>query len=273
MVFGNSADEYRLCTFVCALTNHGLANVEEILKRLFAYLGQIKKRLSETWLHEEIKVKYGNAFHLAFLQELHQLLNNTTIDESLVYPSPNPYIPKKLRLSPKTGFTYQPVPKLLSDDGLQNRLWHVRDVIFRRPHISARFLFRCPINPDSLRFYEIASILNSMVTEQMDEKLYQMKAAGYDYAIDIKHRTLTLTFQGYSSRMHLIIDSFFKEFFSLKYEEKILEVFKQNRLESVENSKLSDPSQLANAKLMEFSRATFWTANDQKEIVKGTSVK
>jgi len=119
--------------------------------------------------------------------------------QSILVPSPNPFIPRELALKSKLKELKKetPIPMDLAS-GL--RVWHKLDDKFSVPRAGMYLNLKSPVASDSPINAVLTILYAELVTDQLKELTYPATLAGLDFSIRKNARGISLKIQGFDDR-------------------------------------------------------------------------
>lgn len=134
----------------------------------------------------------------------------------LALPKPNPFIPTQFDL-PKAGSATQQAVTLVAHSEL-SAVWHKGDQRFLLPKSKVYIKLKSPLISGSLRQLVLTEVLIELWRYEVDEEVYQAKAAGSNVELEVKGNIVVLSIQGYTEKLPFLAVTLLSKLTSLKAE-------------------------------------------------------
>ena len=159
-------------------------------------------------------------------------LENTSPDNSLTLPDPNPFIPERLELL-SAGPNEKP-RKVIDDEW--GDFWFEQDNQFFLPKAVVRLHLLNDLANSSPKNKTLAFLYQLALKESHNEWNYDISLAGINYSVGWFERGTSLEFFGYSERLPLLMTEVAKKLTDISISEEAFENLKTDFKKSIANN-------------------------------------
>ena len=196
---------------------------------------------------------------------------------NLAMPLPNPFLPENLSLVPtkRQGESEELVPHMIFHAG-NSAAFFKQDNQFEMPKGHAAFAMYSPFVQGSLCNYTCADLWLQSLNEQHSQVAYQAEIAGLKYKLKGTLEGVSLSVQGYSDKLPVVVESVIEKF-ARDYKEPDQHVFdlvKDRTIRSLESQLIqkapySQGLELVNQVIM----SPYFSTSEKLEQVMATTLK
>ena len=145
---------------------------------------------------------YGTKYCKEKLNITEEDINSYKCEHNLDYPPENNFIPTNFELLPPPEKIGKYPEKIRDHKNLE--VWHLQDIIFKKPRVYAIVEFKTPKNLcdfSDMKISIIATLLNKVIKTELTEFLYMAQSASVNVQFDVGPDKTYIIFQGFNDSM------------------------------------------------------------------------
>ncbi|KAI8982604.1 Metalloenzyme, LuxS/M16 peptidase-like protein [Pilobolus umbonatus] len=193
-----------------------------------------------------------------FDDDLIELLKAQTLEQSLVLPEPNAFIPTNFETTKVEVKTPWKRPKLIENTPLL-RLWHKKDDTFWVPRANAWIMFRSPLAYATPSNCVKTRLYTDLLKDSLNEYAYDAEVAGLCYNIENQLEGILLAIGGYNDKLPVLLEKVIQKMRDFQVDPERFKLLKDQLRRSYKNFALEPPYQHALYYLSYLTQDKMWT--------------
>lgn len=195
-----------------------------------------------------------------------------SVRRKLSFPDANDFIPQRLNVkeeqllptpTARTGRAEEPV-KIV--DNPRFHAWYQQDVTFKVPKSSVFIRVDAPAAVTDAEAAVKTQLFAELLQRQLDSKVYQARAAGFDFSLRARLTGLEISLAGYSSQQGLMLTRVGQLLTDARFEEAEFE-----RARSELMADLQEQPDGVEAQIARFHLTPYWSRKARTAALKGVS--
>ncbi|KAI9018492.1 Metalloenzyme, LuxS/M16 peptidase-like protein [Phycomyces nitens] len=229
-----------------------------------AFPVDIKCSQTERWYRAQYEVR-------DFSEEFKERLKNPGTNAAFKLPTKNELIPTVFEVAP-TKKEYKKKPDLIKEEpGL--RIWYKQDDRFFIPKTFLWIDFKNPSGNLTLRHAALKAMYVYMVDEAMSEYNSIARSAGLVHYIYDTSDGLTITINGYSHKLSLLLEKLLHTMTHLTIDPRRFEIIKDDCSRSYKNFFLTSPYMYLSYYLSTLTRDVMWDYKEMETEIAGLKLQ